>query len=90
VENCHLSRERRRYLEEKYGLKAEALELLLEDLWAFTEEGLEEFIRRRHAELQREGLRNEPIFKRLAAEAASGRFSRPAPSLRRLRRIVYG
>ena len=85
-----LSAERRRYLEEKYDLEPERLALLLEDLWVFTEESPEEFVRRRHSELQREGLRNELIFRRLGAEAAAGRFRCPPLSLRQVRRIVYG
>jgi hypothetical protein len=85
-----LSSERRRYLEEKYGIEAGALELLLDDLWAFTDEDAEGFVRRRHAELQRSGLRNEAIYRRLAEETAAGRFRGPALSLRQVRRIVYG
>jgi hypothetical protein len=85
-----LSAERRRYLEDKYALEPGQLALLLEDLRAFTEETAEEFVRRRHGELQREGLRNELIYRRLCAEAASGRFRCAPLSLRQVRRIVYG
>ena len=85
-----LSDERRRYLADKYDLEPEKLALLLEDLWAFTEETAQEFVRRRHGELQREGLRNELIYRRLGAEAAAGRFRCPPLSLRQVRRIVYG
>jgi hypothetical protein len=90
VEPVELSSERRRYLEEKYDLDPEELASLLEDLKAFTDETSEEFVRRRHAELQREGLRNEAIYRRLATEIASGRFKSPPLSLRQVRRIVYG
>lgn len=86
----YVSPERRRYLAERYDLAQETLDLLLGDLWAFTEEGLEEFVRRRHGELQREGLRNAAIYKRLAAETEEGRFRSPPLSLRQLRRIIYG
>jgi hypothetical protein len=85
-----LSPQRRRYLEERYGLDSEELKLLLDDLWDFSDETAEEFVRRRHGELQREGLRNEAIYRRLAAETAAGRFRSPPLSLRQLRRIVYG
>jgi hypothetical protein len=85
-----LTAERRRYLEEKYGLDSEELGLLLEDLWAFTDESLEDFVRRRHGELQREGLRNEAIYRRVALEAKAGRFTCPELSLRQVRRIIYG
>jgi hypothetical protein len=90
VDASFISPERRRYLEAKYGFKAEELDQFLEDCWAFTDENPEEFVRRRHGELQREGLRNEAIYRRLAAEAAAGRFRSPDFSLRQLRRIIYG
>ena len=82
--------ERRRYLIERYGLDSAELELLLDDLWAFTDESVREFVRRRHGELQREGLRNVTIFRRLAAQAAAGRFRCETLSVRQLRRIIYG
>jgi hypothetical protein len=85
-----LTPERRRYLEEKYGLDRGELGLLLDDLWAFTDETAEEFVRRRHGELQREGLRNDAIYRRLAEEAAAGRFRSQSLSLRQVRRIIYG
>jgi len=90
VEAHHLRTDRQRYLEEKYGLAPDELGLLLDDLWAFTEETAEEFVRRRHGELQREGLRNETIYKRLAEEAAVGRYKSPPLSLRQVRRMIYG
>jgi hypothetical protein len=82
--------ERRRYLEDKYGLDRDELGSLLEELWAFTDETTEEFVRKRHGELQREGLRNDAIYRRLAAETAAGRFRGPRLSLRQVRRIIYG
>ncbi len=90
VEPHYLNAERRRYLEDKYGLDPEELGSFLEELWAFTDESAEDFVRRRHEELHREGLRNDAIYRRLAAEAASGRFRGPELSLRQVRRIIYG
>jgi len=82
--------ERRSYLEEKYGLDRDELASLIEDIWAFTDETAEEYVRRRHAQLQREGARNESIYRTLASETAAGRFRGPALSLRQIRRIIYG
>jgi hypothetical protein len=90
VPTISLTLERRHYLEERYGLDEDELSLLLDDLWAFTEETAEEFVRRRHGELQREGLRNAAIYRRLATEASAGRFRCPPLSLRQVRRIIYG
>ena len=85
-----LTPERRRYLEDKYGLDPEELGLLIEDIWAFTDESAEDFVRHRHGELQREGLRNEAIYRRIAEEARQGRFTCPELSIRQVRRIIYG
>lgn len=90
MQESYLNPERRRYLEGKYALEPEKLSSLIEDLWAFTEETPEDFVRRRHGELQREGLGNEAIYRRLTAEAAAGRFKSPTLSLRQVRRIIYG
>jgi hypothetical protein len=90
VDISFIAPERLRYLQEKYGLDPDELGSLLEELWAFTEETTEEYIRRRHGELQCKGLRNDAIYRRLAEEAADGRFRSPPLSLRQVRRIVYG
>ena len=63
---------------------------VLEDILAFLHETPEAFIRRRHLELQHQGLANREIFARLAVEVAARRFSAPALSLRQIRRIIYG
>jgi hypothetical protein len=47
-------------------------------------------VRRRHRELQREGLANEEIFARIGEEVTARRFRAPQLSARQLRRIVYG
>lgn len=90
MQGRYLSLERRRYLEEKYDLAPEKLGFLMDDLWAFTEETAEDFIKRRHGDLQREGLRNETIFRRLTLEAAAGRYKSRSLTLRQVRRIIYG
>lgn len=60
------------------------------DVLAYFSETVEEFVRRRHAELRARGLTNDVIFKRIAAELAGRRVAAPELSLRQLRRIVYG
>ncbi|SDI15473.1 hypothetical protein SAMN05421505_1368 [Sinosporangium album] len=60
------------------------------DVLAYFSESVEEFVRRRHAELRVRGLTNEAIFPRIAAEIAARRVAAPELSLRQLRRIVYG
>jgi hypothetical protein len=60
------------------------------DVLAYFSEPVEEFVRRRHAELKTGGLTNEEIFPRIAAELPARRVAAPELSLRQLRRIVYG
>jgi hypothetical protein len=63
---------------------------VLDDVLALLDETIEQFVARRHLELQRDGHRNDQIFGRLAEECASWRFRAPSLSQRQLRRIVYG
>ncbi|WP_218613718.1 hypothetical protein [Pseudonocardia sp. KRD291] len=60
------------------------------DVLGYFAEPAEGFVRRRHAELQARGLRNEKIFDQVAAELTQRRVSAPAYSARQLRRLVYG
>lgn len=60
------------------------------EVLAYFSESTEEYVRRRHGELQARGLTNEKIFTRLGAELAARRVAAPELSTRQLRRIVYG
>jgi len=60
------------------------------DVLAYFSETTEEYIRRRHAELQARGLTNDRIFERIGAELAATRVAAPALTARQLRRVVYG
>ncbi|WP_371477551.1 hypothetical protein [Kitasatospora sp. NBC_00315] len=60
------------------------------EVLAYFSEGTEEYVRRRHGELQARGLTNEKIFARLAQELSARRVAAPGLSARQLRRIVYG
>jgi hypothetical protein len=71
-------------------LGTERASRVLDDVLALMDETIEQFVARRHVELQRDGLRNEEIFGLLAEECASWRFRAPSLSQRQLRRIVYG
>jgi hypothetical protein len=71
-------------------LEGEQHARVLADVLAFFDETLEAMVRRRHRELQREGLRNDAIFEQLAREVAAWRFRAPDVSERQLRRMVYG
>jgi polyhydroxyalkanoate synthesis regulator phasin len=63
---------------------------LVDEVLAFLDDSLEQFARRRHRELQREGLNNEAIYRRVAQEAERRRFRVPALTERQVRRLIYG
>ncbi len=60
------------------------------DVLGYFGEPVQDFVRRRHAELKRRGLTNDLIFAALGAELTTWRFTPPPLSPRQLRRIVYG
>ncbi|MBW1598654.1 hypothetical protein [Streptomyces sp. JJ38] len=60
------------------------------DVLAYFDETAEDYVRRRHRELQSSGLRNPEIFERIQAELPYRAVAPPELSLRQLRRIVYG
>jgi hypothetical protein len=63
---------------------------VVEDVVAFHAETLEEYVRRRHAQLKTYGAKNTEIFARIAEELATRVVAPPPVSERQLRRIVYG
>jgi len=52
--------------------------------------GVDEFIARRHGELQAQGESNSEIFERIAEELRALRFKAPELSARQIRRRIYG
>jgi hypothetical protein len=69
--------------------RGEATRVVL-DVLAYFDETTEEFIRRRHRELQAKGLVNAEIFERIGEELPHRAVAPPTLSARQLRRIVYG
>lgn len=63
---------------------------LVDEVLAYLDERAEEFVVRRHRELQAEGHANGEIFARIARELPSRRFRAPAFTERQLRRLIYG
>lgn len=79
-----------RHVEESSGLTpAEALRLV-EDVLSFHDQPVEEWVRRRHAELKTYGARNAEIFARLQQELRGHVVAAPELSERQLRRMIYG
>ena len=72
------------------GLSAADAARVIEDVVAFHAEPVEEFVRRRHAQLKTFGEKNPEIFARIAEELAGRVVASPPLTQRQLRRIVYG
>ncbi|MFF4830654.1 hypothetical protein [Streptomyces sp. NPDC001315] len=69
--------------------RGEALRVI-QDVLAYFDETTEDFVRRRHRELQAQGLVNATIFERIEADLKYRAVAPPELSLRQLRRMVYG
>lgn len=78
------------HLRDRLGLDSRQAERVVEEIISYYDESVETFVRRRHAELQRQGLRNVEIFAHLQDELNSRRFPAPHATERQLRRWVYG
>jgi hypothetical protein len=71
------------------GLTPTEAQRVVEDVLAFYAEPLEEYVRRRHAELKTYGAKNDEIFARIAAELGDRVVAAPPLTERQLRRIIY-
>jgi hypothetical protein len=78
------------YLAASTGLPQPTAVRVVADVTAYFGETFEEFVRRRHGELQRRQYRNDEIWPVIAAELRQRRFTAPGLSERQLRRIIYG
>ena len=71
------------------GLTPAEARRVVEDVVAYYAEPVEDFVRRRHAELKTYGTRNAEIFARIAEELDDRVVAAPRLSERQLRRIIY-
>jgi hypothetical protein len=63
---------------------------LVDEVLAHFSETSEEFVRRRHRELQADGVANAVSFAAIAGELAQRRVAGPRLSERQIRRVIYG
>jgi hypothetical protein len=78
------------HLQTVTGQSRSLLGKILEETRAWYAKDLQTWIRERHRELQRQGLRNREIYPRLQKEVRQI-LVRPAPlSERQIRRMIYG
>ena len=79
------------HLERTTPLSLAQRERLVDEVVAYFSETVDEMVRRRHRELQREGLANEDDLRpHRRGGRRRGGSARPQLSARQLRRIVYG
>ena len=78
------------YLARSSRLSPAEAHRVVDEVLAYLDETPDAFVRRRHLELQADGLDNRAIFARLAEELAGRRFRAPALSARQIRRMIYG
>ncbi|MBL1073253.1 hypothetical protein JK358_02470 [Nocardia sp. 2] len=79
-----------RHVAASTGLPATVAARVVADVVGYFDETAEDFVRRRHAELQRRQVRNAEIWQVLADELAQRPVAAPVFTERQLRRIVYG
>jgi hypothetical protein len=72
------------------GLTPAEAARVVEDVVAFHAEPVEDYVRRRHAQLKTYGAKNDQIFARIAEELAGRVVAAPELTERQLRRLVYG
>jgi hypothetical protein len=82
--------EARRRLHHVLGLSPEAAARAVEEILDSFRFGVDDYISRRHAELQGMGVSNTEIYERIAAELPKLRFAAPALTPRQIRRRIYG
>ena len=78
-----------RYLAASTGLPQPTAVRIVADVATYFNETIEEFVRRRHAELHQRQRKNDEIWPMIAVELDQRRFAAPRLSERQLRRIVY-
>ncbi|MTD55216.1 hypothetical protein [Amycolatopsis pithecellobii] len=79
-----------RHIAGSTGLPTAVAERVIADVIAYYRETVEEFVRRRHGELQARGRKNAEIWQVVAAELAERPVGAGELTERQLRRIVYG
>ena len=87
---CRADPDLKARLVDAYGIEPFQAERILEDILMAYDQGVEEWIRSQHIRLQRQGLRNEEIYRFLADSLPGRRFTAPPLSVRQIRRLIYG
>jgi hypothetical protein len=87
---CGVDADLVRHVATSTGLPTPVAERVVADVVAYFSETTEEFVRRRHRELQARDRRNAEIWTQIGTELATRPVAPGPVSERRMRRIVYG
>ena len=79
-----------RHIAETTRLSPSEASRVIADVVEFFTEPVEEFVVRRHAQLQNRSLTNPAIFEQISRELSARRFPSPGLSTRQIRRVIYG
>jgi len=63
---------------------------VVQEVLEYMRETPEDFIRRRHFQLQAQGRSNSEIFQMIVQELTQRRFRAPTLTERQIRRVIYG
>lgn len=74
----------------QYGIEPVTAERVVEEILVSFGDSIEEWVRSQHIRLQRQGLKNEAIYREIARELPQRRFVSPVLSERQIRRMIYG
>ena len=77
-------------LESVLGLSRAQASRVVDEVLDSLQLEVDEYIARRHGELQAQGDNNPEIFERIAEELRALRFKAPKLSARQIRRRIYG
>jgi len=79
-----------KHLSQQTALSEAQSQQVIAEVLAYFNEDIESYIRRRHHELQQQGLSNAKIFTSIQEEMSSRLFPAEKISVRKIRRMVYG
>ncbi len=78
------------HLEGTLGLGRPAAARVIDEVLAYFQETVDQFVLRRHGELRAESQKNDEIFEQIRTELENRRFTAPPLTPRQLRRLIYG
>jgi len=79
-----------RHVADSTGLPESTATRVVADITEYFSETVDDYVRRRHAELKSDHRKNDEIWPLIATELGVRRFGAPDLTERQLRRMVYG